>query len=155
MKNVNNSNWRLERAKKIVELIHTGIENEDGDIRKFNILDYYMIINISPKALYEGTVADLRAEYSESEVNKFRSFVLKSMSDNKLTVKAIMEVKHSVKVNDELKEITDFEKKSVIGYLKSNKLPLTSDTYAIALKSYLDGELSLENNLEKSKTLVK
>ena len=51
MKNVNNSNWRLERAKKIVELIHTGIENEDGDIRKFNIFmisffDLVFIIHI-------------------------------------------------------------------------------------------------------------
>ena len=153
MKNINN--WKLERAKEIVKLLHIGVEDENGELRKFNILDYYKIINIAPKTLYDGTVADLREEYGDVEIKKFHSFVLKSLNDTKLTAKAIMEVKHSVMVNDELREITDFEKKGVISYLKSNKLPLTADVYALTLKSYLDGKLSLETDLEMNKTLVK
>ena len=148
-------NWKLERAKEIVKLLHIGVETETGEMRQFNILDYYKITKISPKKLYEITAADLRKEYSDSEVKKFRSFVLRSLNDTKITARAIMEVKHSVIVNDELREITDSEKKGVIGYLKFNKLPLTSDMYALALKSYLDGELSLENNLDENKTLIK
>ena len=148
-------NWKLERAKEIVKLLHIGVETETGEMRQFNILDYYKITKISPKKLYEITAADLRKEYSDSEVKKFRSFVLRSLNDTKITARAIMEVKHSVIVNDELREITDSEKKGVIGYLKFNKLPWTSDMYALALKSYLDGELSLENNLDENKTLIK
>ena len=154
MKN-NNSNWKLERAKRIVELIHTGIEEENGEVRDFNILDYYKITNIAPKTLYEGTAASLREEFSELEMKNFYSFVMKSLSNTKLTIKAIMDVKHLVMVNDEPREITDSEKKGVIGYLKVNKLPLTSDTYAIALRNYLDGKLSLENNFDNNKALVK
>lgn len=149
------NNWKLERAKEIVKLLHVGVENEDGEVRKFNILDYYKIINISPKTLYETTAADLREEYSDSEVNNFRSFALRSLSDTKLTIKAIMEVKHSVMVNNELREITDYEKTSVIQYLKNNKLPLTADVYAITLKEYLNGQLSLEVINDNSKALMK
>ena len=151
MKNSKINNWKLERAKEIVKLLHTGVKNEDGEVREFNVLDYYRIINISPKTLYEGTAADLRKVYSDSEVREFHSFVLRSLNDAKLTIKAIMEVKHVVVINDEQREITDSEKTDVISYLKSNKLPLTANVYAIALRSYLDGKLSLEDG----KTLVK
>lgn len=151
----NADKWKLERAKEIVKLLHIGVENEDGELRNFNILDYYNIINISPKRLYEITVSELKKEYSDSEIKKFRLFVQKSLNDYKLTVKAIMDVKHSIIVNDEVREITDYDKTNVIGYLKAHNLPLTSDLYSLALKSYLSGELNINNNLDESKTLVK
>ena len=150
----NNDKWKVDRAKKILELLHTGIESEDKELRDFNIIDYYRIINISPSKLYESTASELKKEFGETEVKRFRLFVLKSLNDTKLTVKAIMEVKHSVIVNDELREVTDSEKNNVIGYLKSNKLPLTANVYALALRAYLDGTLEMSNN-KKNRTTIK
>ena len=152
----NNNDWRVERAKKVLTLLHTGVETSDGEVRDFSILDYYKITNITPKTLYEITVDDLKKNYSDMEIKKFRSFVLKSLNDTKITIKAIMDVKHSVMVNDELRVIEDCEKTAVIQYLKTNKIPLTSDVYAIALREFLDGRLSFDNKLEeKNKMLVK
>ena len=53
-----------------------------------------------------------------------------------------MEVKHSVLINDKLVEITDFDKTNIINYLKSNKIRLTSDVYALALKDYINNGFS-------------
>ncbi len=154
--NNNSNNWKVERAKKIIELLHTGVINSENEVREFNILDYYKIIGISPKTLYERTYDDLTDEYSSVELKKFYSFVLKSMNDSKLTAKAIMEVKHSVLVNDEIREITDVDKINVINYLKTNKIPLTSNVYALALKDYLNNTLTVDDNLEeKNKILAK
>ena len=149
MKN-NNNNWKVERAKKVIELLHTGIQTEDGEVRDFNILDYYKIINLSPKALYESTRDELSNFFTELELKNFYSFVVKSSNDSKLTTKAIMEVKHSVLINDELVEITDLDKTAVITSLRAKKIPLTSNLYAVALRDYLNEKYCL--NEEKSKT---
>ena len=153
---MNNNEWRVERAKEVVKLLHTGIIDDNNEVREFNILDYYKIIGISPKSLYERTYDELRKEYSESELKKFYSFVLRSIGDPKITEKAIMEVKHSVLINDKLVEITDFDKTNIINYLKSNKIRLTSDVYALALKDYINNGFSFKNNLDKkNKALTK
>ena len=152
----NNNDWRVERAKKVLTLLHTGVETSDGEVRDFNILDYYRITNITPKTLYEISADYLKKNYSDMEIKKFRSFVLKSLNDTKITIKAIMDVKHSVMVNDEPRVIEDCEKTAVIQFLKTNKIPLTSNTYALTLKKYLSGELDFTDVMEeKNEMLVK
>ena len=80
----------------------------------------------------------------------------KSLNDTKITIKAIMDVKHSVMVNDEPRVIEDCEKTAVIQFLKTNKIPLTSNTYALTLKKYLSGELNFTDVMEeKNEMLVK
>ena len=153
----NNENWKLETAKKIVNLIQTGIEDENGYIRKFDILDYYQNINIAPKTLYDNTVDELGFYCSSKEIKDFNSFVIRSLSDKRVTVENIMDVKHMMIIDGEMREITDEEKLNVIQYLVSNKIRLTDDVYAIALKRYLEGtlDLNMKSEDEKNKTLVR
>ncbi|MBQ6547124.1 MAG: hypothetical protein IJL74_03920 [Bacilli bacterium] len=140
----NGNNWKLERAKEIVRLLLSGIQDESGEMRQLNILDYYKIINISPRTLYTNTYDDLREEFSDLELKKFYSFVLKSLNDKKLTVKDIMDVKHSVLINDTLVEVTDDDKINVISFLRANRMPLTNDVYALALRDYLSAKYSVD-----------
>lgn len=148
----NNVVKRVELAKIVIDSIKNGVINDEGDIREFDIVDYYQLVKISPTRLYDTTVEELRNELDEESMKVFRSFVLKSLNDIKNTVKGIMEVKHSVLVDGIVREITDEEKKSVLFYLKSNKIPLTANTYALTLRRYLNNELSMDG---KVKELVK
>lgn len=150
-----NEKWKVDRAKEVVRLLHTGVLDKNDQIRDFNIVDYYKITNISPKTLYERTSEYLKEDFTELELKKFYSFVLKSLNDKKLTVKAIMEVKHSVLVNDQIREVTDFDKNIVINYLHNNKLPLTADVYALTLRDYLSAKFSIEEFTPKNKTSIK
>ena len=147
-----NGNWKVERAKMIADLIQTGIENENGEIRQFDILDYYQIINISPKRLFDTTVDSLFECCSIEEIKSFNSFAIKSINDKKISVESILSIKHMLLVNGEIREVTDEEKLNVINFLISNKIRLTNDVYSTALKKYFAGELDLNINDKKRKS---
>ncbi len=150
------NNNRLEIGMKVIELLQNGVTDSEGNIREFDIVDYYNITRLSPSTLYDSLYTNFWHMFDMDSLKLFHSFVIRSQNDSKNTVKGIMEVKHFIPVDGGMREITDDEKKGVIGYLKFNKIPLTANTYAIVLKRYLNGEIILNYNAEeKNKKLVK
>lgn len=152
-----NNSWKVERAEKIAGLIQTGIENENGEVRQFDILDYYQLVHISPKSLYDATVELLVERCSAEELNGFYSFAIRNNDDKRITSETIMSINHMFLINGKVKVVTNEEKMDVIHFLADNKIRLTNNVYSVALKRYIEGELGLvfDNKKEKSKTRVR
>lgn len=147
---------KLEAGKKVLELLKNGVADHEGNIREFDIVDYYEIVKLLPMTLYNSLSSEFWDQIDPDSLKTLYAFAVRSQNDVKNTVKSIMEVKHFVPCNGEMREITDEEKMTVIKYLKSKKLPLTANTYAIMLKRYLNnGIVFNDTKEEKNKELVR
>lgn len=140
-------------VKQIIEYLKNGVE-ENGEIREFDIFDYYQITKLTPRSLYL-TVVENEDDFTDEDRKLFYSFVVRSLNDTKLQIKELMSMKHIVVVDDIPREITDEEKMGIINYLKDNKLPRTSNMYAIVLKKYLEGDIVFEKNIDMNKVHVR
>ena len=149
MKNIK----ELELVREVINLLQNGVL-EDDNVRPFNMIDYYQMTRRTPKSLYESVVNDFNNKFSEEDKKTFYSFVGKSLSDKRLRIDDIMEVKHMVLLDGVPTEINENDKLNVINYLKENKIPITSETYNITLKKYLDGSIDFEKK-EENKLLVR
>lgn len=138
----------LAIAMATIELLKNGIVSDDEEVRDFDIIDYYQITKISPRTIFESTDKILQRFCSKDEYQAFYSFSLKHGDSPRVTIKEIMEMKHSIMVNDELKEITPEEKTIAIKYLGMNGIRLSADTYSAAIKREFAGTLNFEDEKE-------
>ena len=143
----------VNKALEVIDCLSNGVEDENGNVRNFDIIDYYQICRTTPARLFEITSKALERVCTREEYDMFFRFTLKHGNSPKITIKEIMEIKHSMIINDELREITEEEKLEAIKMVIDNKMKLTSDVYFAALKRELNNNLSLEK--ENVKTLKK
>ena len=149
---------QVEQALEIIELLESGVEDENYNVRDFDIIDYYEICKLSPARLFELTNKLLEKLCSQEEFDKFSKFALKHGDSPKITIKEIMGIKHSVMVGDKLKEITEEEKLEAIRFITENGFRLSADVYFTAIKRELNGTLyskESEEDVKKVKTLTK
>ena len=121
---ITNNNVLINKIKQITMYINFGI-NENGIVRSFDIIDYYLTVKIPLNNILELTKSIL----SNDEYLLLRAFVF----DNKALIKE--------DYSEEFK-ITDGEKE-IIFFLNNNDIPVNSMTYNIAYRRYINGTLDL------------
>lgn len=146
-----------QKIDQITKNIKFGIE-ENGIRRPFNILDYYLITNMTAKEM----LYICQNSIPENElwiIEKFFEENKDGMSHNENEKRNILKETHIVDCqldeNNELmietgRVFTDEEKMMIFNYLSSNKIPINLKTYGLAYKKYLDGTLEI-NSHKKSK----
>lgn len=121
---ITNNNVLINKIKQIIMYINFGI-NENGIVRSFDIIDYYLTVKIPLNNILELTKSIL----SNDEYLLLRAFVF----DNKALIKE--------DYSEEFK-ITD-KKNEIIFFLNNNDIPVNSMTYNIAYRRYINGTLDL------------
>lgn len=134
-----------------IEGLENGITNEDGDVRSFDIIDYYQMTKLTPAKMFDSISKVLEKVCTKEEYNTFNKFALKYGNPQKTSIKEIMEIKHSIKVGEELREITDEEKLEAIRFISENGIHLTADVYFAAIKRELNGTLEFKEKEEDNK----
>ena len=158
MENKNIRAKYINNAIAVTELLKTGIEDENGNVRDFDIIDYYSMSKTAPERLFEIAGKAVKSLYDKEQYEKFSKFCLKHGTSAKITIKEIMGIKHSVFDNGVVREITEEEKLEAIRFLAENNIKLGSDVYFAAIKRELNDTLYFDEkkeNVEKVKTLKK
>lgn len=147
LKNLNSSSTyfytMLKIGKEIAECIKNGVENEDGTLRKFDLLDYYLKVKLSPDYLFRL----IRKKLSTEEYVLYRSFMTRYKNDRGLNINNTINSKHII--NN--KEVTFDEKWQAINYLKENGMPVTNSLYYSVLRRLLNDSLYPHNDKKNIK----
>lgn len=140
----NEEEKNLEIAKKIMYLIKYGIATNDGMIRNFNILDYYLITDMS----FYKAFTYIKKFKNIEDIEIAREFFEKHKFVSPTSENLLLKARLILNVNNVQSEISYEEKAKAITYLKENNIPLSEPTYSIALKRILSGEVKIleENN---------
>lgn len=150
------------QINEVIELIKNGVIEENGNVREFNLLDYYLIIKLNNE-----TVFDIGKKVLDNqEMNLLRKFIGKNSTNvifyDSINLKKLLDEKVEINCQKDKKGfpipgtgkiITREEKQSIIDYLMENRVPLNSKTYDIALKRYLNGNLIVSESKTYSKKI--
>ena len=142
-----------ERAKKeiemntksgieIVKLLESGIELENGEVREFDLIDYYELTNIDPGKM----LLLLKKVVPSVKLLDFKKFRGVHNNDMTLTNEALNDTINSrIEFNCKTDEkgalllntgrvITDEEKLDILHYLVQNDIPVTRHTFFAGIK---------------------
>ena len=136
----------------IANQIKNGIEDNNGDIRKFELLDYFLNTKLdysdfvsnyinSPFCSTEVLEA-LKTFFKENEFEKYKGYD----NDNKINIDQELNGTLILKIDNELHEVTKEEKETVIVFLQKKEVPLYIKVYKQALKRHIRGNLILESD---------
>ena len=153
-KNMHNSEL-IGKIRYIAKMISAGVTH-DGNSRPFNILDYYLITNVSLETVLEN----LSDTLTTKELTVLRRFYEKNIDIplGEYGMKNILD--EIIEINCQKDErgfpipgtgriISIEEKQLVIDYLNSKYIPITSKTYSLALRRYLAGLLPVLGESEE------
>lgn len=159
-KRIRNKNFLiiLMKIKKMINQIKNGVE-ENGIIRRFDLVDYYKTTKLTFKEVLEFSNGRLSIE----EYKILRTFIVSNCADKKLTNKELNKLydsktivgvqfdKNGKMIEGSGREITKEDKMNLIYYLKSNNIPVTQKTYNIVYKRWLSGELDVVQEINKKR----
>ncbi len=146
----------VSQIKYIIKYLKTGIE-QFGITRAFDLVDYYMITNISLNDILKIA----KPIVSQSEYMLLRKFVNQNISGinhNPGVIKQIMSEKVIISYQKDKKgfpipgteEIfSNEEKEKLINFLTENNIPINLKTYNIVYRRYKNGLLDLDTNAKK------
>ena len=147
-------------ADTILYYLQSGIE-DNGTVRPFNILDYYMITNLSFNELYEQ---ELKGKCNKQQLYLFRCFFSRNkdlIPLNERSIRYFYEDKLTVNVEFDAENmpiigsghvVTKEEKDEIINFLKEHNC-LYDKTLALATKRFFSKKQE-EKQEEKVKKLV-
>lgn len=157
---IHNTTNRITQDDSVVHIakqIKDGIKDDDGNIRKFELLDYFLNTKLD--------YSDFIAKYINSDKNDKQ--ILKAIKaffiDNKIEDYKRYDNGNKINIEQELNgtiifmkdnepyEVTRKEKEEVINFLQEKEIPLYIKVYKQALKRHITGNLILEDE----KTLIK
>ena len=143
-----------ENVAQVVKKIENGIEDNEGNIRKFELLDYYLSTKLS--------LDEFISTYINSDkCNKTSLATLKKfLSDNivinnrmpKMDVDKELNGTTIFMIDGSPYEVSKEEKEKTLDFLRGKDIPLYTKVYKQALKRYINGTL-LEEVKEYKKTL--
>lgn len=145
-------NNNLEKIKLIILYIKNGIE-EYGQVRDFDIIDYFTIFDIKLDKILKMA----KDHFSKEDYIVLAKFVDKNISGIKNSAIFVNQVmKDKIVIRNENKALRVFTeeileeetKKDIIDYLKEHNVPINIKTFNTALKRYKQGIL----NITKDKT---
>lgn len=157
---IHNTTNRITQDDSVVHIakqIKDGIKDDDGNIRKFELLDYFLNTKLD--------YSDFIAKYINSDKNDKQ--ILKAIKaffiDNKIEDYKRYDNGNKINIEQELNgtiifmkdnepyEVTRKEKEEVINFLQEKEIPLYIKVYKQALRRHISGKLILEDE----KTLIK
>lgn len=127
-------------ARKIIDGIKNNIIISDNTTRPFDLLDYYEQTSYSFEELYNIVASELTPE----ETGIITTFMDENFMASKQDVR--QSAIYRTKMIFGTREITDEEKKNILDYFKSKNIPLLEKTFSIALRRYLTGYLTFEDD---------
>ncbi|MBP3840580.1 MAG: hypothetical protein IK997_00480 [Bacilli bacterium] len=137
----------LVAGVEIVKCIETGVENEDGSIREFDIIDYYTYTKLPPIKM----VLLLRKYVNSPNLLFLKKFANKNDNDfvlrkNDIERRLADRTVYNCKLDENGKiipdsgiEISDVDKLFIFDYLRKNNIPVTDLTYAAGLRRFKRG----------------
>ena len=137
-----------DNIKDIVIYIREGIL-DNGILREFNILDYYLIFSIPLTKLKE-----LSIKLPQKERNLIYEFINKhylkmipkySIIDTQYEINCQKD-KNGLPIKGTGIIITNEEKELIINYLIANDIPISEEIYKVALKRYIEGPLIIKQD---------
>lgn len=143
-----------ENVAQIVKKIENGIEDNNGNIRKFELLDYFLNTKLS----YDEFISTY---INSDKCNKTSLTTLKKfLSDNKVINNRISKMNVDKELNGTTifmlngvpYEVSKEEKEKTINYLREKGIPLYTKVYKQALKRCINSTL-FEDDKEYKKTL--
>ena len=151
---IHNTTNRITQDDSVVHIakqIKDGIKDDDGNIRKFELLDYFLNTKLD--------YSDFIAKYINSDKNDKQ--ILKAIKaffiDNKIEDYKRYDNGNKINIEQELNgtiifmkdnepyEVTRKEKEEVIKFLEEREIPLYIKVYKQALRRHISGNLILED----------
>lgn len=144
-------NESTEDIISIVNQIEFGIIDKDGNIRPFELLDYFLNTKLNYSELFD--IYTKSNECSKSALIAFKNFmnnneISYAIADNKMvkiTVNQELNGTTIFMINNEPYEVTRKEKEEVINFLEEKEIPLYVKVYKQALRRHINGNLILED----------
>lgn len=137
----------INTIKLMIDYINNGIKDEDDIIRTFDLIDYYLFINIDFDTI-GNIIKDMKL--SAQELKNLRTFIAKNkknIQDRPDELKKILDPSSVQIISNRVIELE--EKQSVISYLKEHHIAKNQVTYNMVLRRYLNG-MSLDNRNNKN-----
>ena len=153
-----------EEIEQISYLINNGVELENGEIRAFDLIDYYECTNVPPKNLY---ISINTKKFVPHNINTRDLIILKKylsrVSSNVFNTNPInveIKLKDVVKfaqkdengkiIEGSFREVTEEEKLSLLEYLQTHKVPLIEGTYEAGIRRIGNNTFGIdEKNIER------
>lgn len=137
-------NWKV---KQICEYIINGIKLENGEIKEFDILDYYLNCNL--KSFEFNKIVNNINSYSINEIRKIKQFLKKISPNDFFNIEKELNSKTLLLINSCVYEVTKDEKISTIEFLKENNVPLEYGVYNVTLRRLINRTLpsQSQNNI--------
>lgn len=146
------------KIEEVSNYIKNGIVMETGEKRKFDIVDYYMVqkyepsnfLKISKGVLNRWDYNDLKLFFSKNKIlDKQQPFYVKGVLEEVTEVDCKKD-KNGLPIQGTGRIVAEEEKLSIMDYLKNNGVPLTSRTYNVAFRRYLNHQLFEQKEINKN-----
>lgn len=147
-KNEANLKYMHNCIDTVLSYIRNGIE-EDGAIRKFNLLDYYSYTNVSFKELKNSARKYLTDSKDLTALSLFISKYEDDKIINEKNINEIFDIKDIIlcefdsdgNITNPGYEITADDKKEILRLLNEKNIPLTVKTYSLMRDRYIQKEI--------------
>ena len=118
----------------LLKMLTEGIQMENGEYRRADVIDYFLITNILPRDLFNAfKAAGIRINREEKNIllRIVRKYSITSLEiPEDLFMKKVFGEK--IIINNEL--VTDDLKNATITYMRENEIPLAYVNYSLCLK---------------------
>lgn len=149
-------NESTENIISIVKQIEFGVTDKDGNVRKFELLDYLLNTKLSYSEVFDIYIKS--NECTISSLTAFKKFMndnqmIYGIDDNKMakiTVSQELNGTTIFMIDNSPYEATRDEKETVINFLEERGIPLYVKVYKQALKRYISGNLIIDKKFEKT-----
>ena len=149
-------NESTEDIISIVKQIEVGVTDNNGNVRKFELLDYLLNTKLSYSEVFDIYIKS--NECTISSLSAFKKFMndnqmIYGIDDNKMakiTVSQELNGTTIFMIDNSPYEVTRDEKEIVINFLEERGIPLYVKVYKQALKRYISGNLIIDKKFEKT-----
>lgn len=153
-------NYIEQKTEVLLDFLTNGITDSNNQIRDFDIIDYYELININ----FEEIVEHINErQYTSDEVRLLKKFINKPAARHRdYEIKCIYECIHEINCQKDAngiiihgtgRIINDSEKEKIINYLEKIGVPISYKNYILAVNRYINNDLNI--NKKKGKILKK
>lgn len=115
----------------MLELIQNGVIDENGNVQKFELLDYYLYVKIPFEQL--GHIISSLC-FTKGQLYVLRKFIRKYSEQREIMEQTIYNERLIFSINDEPYEVTHQDKIDAINFLRENNIPLYYANYHSAVK---------------------
>lgn len=146
----------VDNVKLVIKYLKDGVE-EYGLNRPFDLIDYYMITNMSLNDILRLS-KDVVTKEEHLLLKKFVNQNISGEKNNPSVIKQIMSEMVIMNYQKDKKGLpipgteeifSNEEKEKLINYLRRNNIPINLKTYNIVFRKYKNGMLDLEQNSMK------